>query len=323
MKSEILSILKAADGFVSGEKISETLHVSRAAVWKGITKLRSEGYRITSVTNRGYLLEQAPDVVTEAELADGLETACIGKTIHFEKETDSTNNLAKRHADMPDGTLFIAERQTAGKGRRGNGWASPKGTGIWMSLLLKPDLPPERVCEITLVAGLAVCNGLNRFLDGAPAMIKWPNDIVVGGRKICGILTELSAQIEAVEYVVTGIGINVNMERFDDALSEKATSLYIETGSAHPRAAIVQAVLVEFETLYGKFLQGGFEAIRTDYKAACVTLHKEVKIIKKGETLLAEATDIAPDGALVIQRDGRLETVQSGEVSVRGIYGYV
>ena len=323
MKSEILSILKAADGFISGEKISETLHVSRTAVWKGITKLRSEGYNITSVTNRGYLLEQSPDVVTEAELTDGLKTVFIGKSVFFAEETDSTNNLAKQHADMPDGTLFVAEIQTAGKGRLGNAWTSPKGSGIWMSLLLKPDIPPARVPEITLVAGLAVCKGLNRFVEKTPAMIKWPNDIVIGGKKICGILTELSAQIEAVEYVVTGIGINVNIESFEGTLSEKATSVFIETGKTQKRAAIVQAVLLEFETLYTQFLNGGFDAVREEYKQNCVTLGKEVVIIKKQESMQAEAVDIGSYGELIIKKDGKLLPVNSGEVSVRGIYGYV
>lgn len=318
MKQKILNILQSADGYVSGEKISDELGISRAAVWKHIKKFKSDGYEIESVTNKGYRLISSPDIITEAAIKNGLNTKFIGQNIFVYSETDSTNNRAKEEHNAPDGSLFITEIQNHGKGRLGRGWEAPAGVGIWMSLLLKPDLSPSDVTQITLIAGLAVCHGL-----GHNAKIKWPNDIVIGSKKVCGILAEMSAEINMVNYVVCGIGINVNIETFEGELAKKATSLLIETGEKHNRARIVQRVLTEFEALYTDFLQNGLENILPEYKSLCVTLNRDVQVVYKHETLIAKAVDIDENGSLIVEKDGERITVNSGEVSVRGIYGYV
>ncbi len=317
MKEKILNIL-SANGYVSGERISRELGISRAAVWKHIKSLRESGYEIESVTNKGYRLVSSPDILTEYTIKNGLNTKFIGQNIFAYPETDSTNNRAKEEHVSPDGSLFIAEIQNHGKGRLGRGWEAPAGVGIWMSILLKPDLTPSDVSQITLIAGLAVCRAI-----GCGAKIKWPNDIVIGSKKVCGILTEMSAEMERVNYVVCGIGINVNIESFDGELAKKATSLLIESGIKHDRAEIVSRGLTEFESLYTDFLKNGLSNILPEYKRFCVTLNREVQVVYKHQSIIAAAVDIAEDGSLIIEKDGKKITVNSGEVSVRGIYGYI
>ena len=189
-KEEILTRLRQTEGYLSGEQLSETLGVSRAAVWKAITALRESGYAIDSATNRGYRLTASPDVLTPEEIRCGLHTRAIGKNIVALQEVDSTNEEAKRQAQCgaPDGSVFLAERQTGGKGRLGRTWESPAGTGIWFSVLLRPSLVPSEISSITLLAGIAVCRGI-RSVTGCAAKLKWPNDVVIGSRKVCGILT--------------------------------------------------------------------------------------------------------------------------------------
>lgn len=318
MKQRILNLLKSSETYISGEKISSKLGISRTAVWKHIKKLKSEGYKINSVTNKGYRLEFEPDIITENGIKIGLDTEFIGQNIFYYNETDSTNNRAKEEHTAPDGSLFIAEIQNYGKGRLGRSWEAPAGVGIWMSLLLKPKLSPADVTQITLIAGLAVCRGLEHS-----AKIKWPNDIVINGRKVCGILAEMSAEINMVNYVVCGIGINVNIPSFDGELAKKATSLLIETGKNHTRTQIIQRVLTEFEVLYIDFLQNGLKNILPEYKALCITLNRDVQVIYKHETIIAKAVDIDENGSLIVEKDGERIIVSSGEVSVRGIYGYV
>lgn len=318
MQNSILNILNNAEGYVSGEKISKKLNVSRAAVWKHIKSLRDKGYEIESVTNKGYRLISAPDILTEYTIKNRLNTKFIGQNIFVYSETDSTNNRAKEKHNAPDGSLFIAEVQNHGKGRLGRGWEAPAGVGIWMSLLLKPPLLPNDVAQITLIAGLAVCRAL-----GCGAKIKWPNDIVIGSKKVCGILAEMSAEINMVNYVVCGIGINVNIASFEGELSEKATSLRIETGKKHDRSQIVGRVLTEFETLYTDFLENGLKNILPEYKNLCVTLNRDVQVVYKHKTVTARAVDIDECGSLVVEQDGKRIAITSGEVSVRGIYGYI
>lgn len=234
------------------------------------------------------------------------------KIVHM-KVCDSTNEVAKRRSDLPDGTLFIADNQTAGKGRLGRRWESEKRSGIYMSLLLKPDIAPNNAAQLTLIAGLAVAKAL-----GGEAMIKWPNDVVIGSKKVCGILTELSHG-----SLICGIGINVNTSQFDDELKDKATSLAIVTGKRHSPEKLTAAVLDEFEPLYRKFLKDGFSALSEEYKKLCITLDKSVSVLKNGSEIRGTAVDISADGGLILQTENGRITVTSGEVSVRGIYGYV
>lgn len=318
LKNKILDLLKSADGYISGEKISEQLNISRAAVWKHIKKFRQDGYKIESITNKGYRLISAPDIITEDGIKDNLDTEFIGRNIFFYDKTDTTNERAKANNSAPEGSVFIAEVQTHGKGSRGRSWTSPRGTGIWNSILLKPDISPLEVSQITLAAGLAVCRAV-----GLNSMIKWPNDIVIGGKKICGILTEMSAEMDRVNYVVCGIGINVNMENFPEELSDKATSMYIESGQKYVRNEVIAKLMNEFEYCYKRFLEGGLCAILDKYKNHCVTLGRDVNVIFKKESVTGKAVDVDENGSLVVETDKGRIAVTSGEVSVRGIYGYV
>ena len=213
---------------------------------------------------------------------------------------------------------FKATRGTHGKGSRGRGWTSPRGIGIWHSILLKPEISPLEVSQITLVAGLAVCKAI-----GLNSMIKWPNDIVINGKKICGILTEMSAEINMVNYVVCGIGVNVNTESFDDDIADKATSMFIESGHKYVRNELIAKLLNEFEYYYKKFLDGGLSAILDEYKKCCVTLGREVNVIFKNKTVRGTAVDVDENGSLAVQTENGIIHVTSGEVSVRGIYGYI
>ena len=318
MKSTILDILKNADDYISGEEISRVLGISRAAVWKHIKNLKNDGYEIDSVTNKGYRLVNAPDIISADHLNSLLATKYIARSVKYFPETDSTNEAAKRDSASPDGSLYIAEIQTAGKGRLGRGWESPKGSGVWMSLLLKPDIAPQDISEITLIAGIAVCRAV-----GHGAKIKWPNDIVIGTRKICGILTEMSAEIERVNHIVCGIGINVNTPSFPPELRDKATSLLIETGERTSRAELIARVMNEFEPLYEAFMKSGFKAVRDEYRRLCATLGRDVQVIYRKETITGKAVDVDDSGGLVVDTANERITVTSGEVSVRGLYGYI
>ncbi len=319
MKQNILEILKAGGGYVSGEKISQKLGISRAAVWKHIKALRAEGYEIESATNRGYRLSSEPDLITAGQITAGLKTTRMGQNVIYVYSTDSTNEEAKRRCDEPDGTLFTADIQTGGKGRLGRAWTSPGGGGIWMSLLLKPDIPPSRSSGLTLAAGLAVYRALKDF----GVMIKWPNDIVADGKKICGILTEMSAEMERVNYIVCGIGINVNAAGFPPEIGGKAVSLRMMTGKNYERAPVIRRVMEEFEPLYGEFLKNGLKNIIPEYEAACVNISRGVNAVLDGKTVSGTAAGIGQDGSLLIDTPNGRVTVSSGEISVRGIYGYV
>ncbi|MGM9935747.1 MAG: biotin--[acetyl-CoA-carboxylase] ligase, partial [Candidatus Ornithomonoglobus sp.] len=316
--NQILHMLKNTESYISGEEMSRALGISRAAVWKHIKKLKDEGYDILSVTNKGYRLQNIPDILSEASISSGLNTEFTARHIKYMPVIDSTNEEVKRCSEMSDGTLFIADVQSAGKGRLGRSWESPKGSGIWMSLLLKPDIPPRDISQITLIAGMAI-----RRVLGNGAGIKWPNDIVIGSRKVCGILTEMSAEIDRVNYVICGIGINVNTAVFPAELQDKATSLFIETGKTYNRSELVSAIMNEFEPLYKVFQKEGFSPLLEEYRNSCITIGREIRVIYRKETLIGKAVDIAPDGGLIVETENGRVNVTSGDVSVRGIYGYI
>lgn len=313
-----MDILKNAGGYISGERISETLGVTRAAVWKHIKNLRSDGYVIESVTNKGYRLVLTPDKLSAYEITRGLGTEFIGQRLFLYDETDTTNERAKASCSAPDGSVFIAEAQTAGKGTRGRGWSSAKGTGIYHSILLKPDIPPLEAAQITLAAGLAVRKAVE-----LGSMIKWPNDIVIGGKKICGILTEMSTEKTMINFIVCGIGVNVNTESFPAEIAHRATSMYLESGQRFDRNGLLAKILNNFEYYYMKFLDGGLAAILDEYKKYCVTLGRAVNVSFRDKTVDGKAVDVDETGALVVETGEGVIHVSSGEVSVRGIYGYV
>lgn len=325
MKTEILTCLKETDGYVSGQELCDRLGVSRTAVWKVIGQLREEGYEIEAVRSRGYRLCGAGDVLSEAEIASVLETKSLGRNLRFIDEIDSTNNEIRRMAEngAPDGTLAIAEIQTAGKGRRGRAWTSPRGSGIWMSFLLRPDFAPEYASMLTLVAAMAVERGI-REQTGLDCQIKWPNDIVLNGRKICGILTEMSTEEDSIRYVVVGIGINVNTKDFPEEISKTATSLAIETGHIVRRAPLVASILKAWEGFYETYKKTlDLSLLKEEYNSHLVNIGREVKVLAPKGDYLGISHGITDTGELIVETNGEMREVMSGEVSVRGIYGYV
>ena len=245
-------------------------------------------------------------------------TEFIGKKIVYFKTIDSTNNIAKK-TDCTEGTVFIAETQTQGRGRLGRNWTSEKNSGIYMSIVLTPKIPYEHISRITLVTGLAVCDVLTEIYK-LPFKIKWPNDIVIEGKKVCGILVEGIIDIDNVK-VINGIGINVNNKNFIDDLKNKATSLYILTKKKNDRTKILNRFFEVFEKYYNEFLNNGITNILNKYTELCVTLNREVTIVENNKETNATAEGITPDGELIIKKqDGTTQSINSGEVSVKGIY---
>jgi BirA family biotin operon repressor/biotin-[acetyl-CoA-carboxylase] ligase len=321
---DLLALLQAAGSdWVSGEAIAQRLGVSRTAVWKQIEALRSLGYEVEAAPRKGYRLAGRPDVVTPGEILPGLTTRLFGRLIEYRESVGSTNELAKQLArgGAPEGLLVIADEQTAGKGRLGRAWATPKGSALAMSLLLRPELPPYHAPRITLAAAVAVCEAV-REVAGLPAGIKWPNDLQIGGRKFCGILTEMEAEIDRVAFVVLGIGLNVHLKRaeMDPAFRESATSLATEGAEGVRRAVLVQAILARLEPVYHDLLTGRFDRVLDRWRALSVTLGAPVRVLHVGGEFQLEgvAEGVDEEGALLVRADdGGLHRVVSGEVSIR------
>lgn len=326
MRDQILALLKESKDFVSGQELCERFSVSRTAVWKAINALKDAGYEVEAIRNKGYRLVASPDVLLSDEIKSLLETKWFGRKILYFDSIDSTNNEIKRQAEkeLVPGMLAIAEEQTAGRGRRDRNWVSPPGTGIWMSFPVKPDLPPYKAPMITLVTALAVAKAIEEE-TGLEALIKWPNDIVVNGHKITGILTEMSAEMTSIHYVVIGIGINVNTEEFPEEIRETASSLYIEGGNRIKRSRLVASFGKYFEKYYEMFCEAGnLSTIRPEYEERLVNKDKEVFIIEKDNKIKRTAIGIGDEGELIVKDEaGNEEKIIAGEVSVRGIYGYV
>lgn len=325
MKEKVLFYLKEQNDYRSGEEISQKLGVTRAAVWKAINKLREEGYEILSSTKRGYKLMVSPNSITAHEIKEVLKAQRMGVDIRYYDEIDSTNNEAKKLAreGCLEGTVVIADCQKSGRGRLGRVWDSPPGEGIWMSLILRPHLLPTYASQLTLVAGNSMCEAISK-VTGLKAKIKWPNDIVVNSKKVCGILTEMSTQMECIDYVIIGIGVNVNTAAFKEELPY-ATSLLLEGHQEYSRKAVVAAFLECFEADYDQYLTyQSLSFLKERYEKNCITLHQKVKLIGRADNLVAEAVGITDEGSLVVKKeDGKLEEVSTGEVSVRGLYGYI
>lgn len=266
-------------------------------------------------------------MLSEENIRSKMKTARCGSNVVYLYETGSTNDYAKSIAhEAQDGTLVVADCQVSGKGRIGRNWNSPHGVGIFMSLILKDGLKADKAPMITIVAAMAVMKALDRQCDNSTDVsIKWPNDIVINGKKVCGILTEMKTVGDSSQYVVVGIGINVNNESFADDISRVATSMYIEEGKRFDRSDIVCDVMEEFEKYYGMFLENeNLSSIKEEYNSRLVNMNNEVEIIRQDGNYRAQSLGMDEDGGLIVRRqDGSLETVVSGEVSVRGVYGYV
>ena len=326
MKEEILRLLRSADGYISGQELCNRFGVSRTAVWKAINQLKEAGYEIEAQQNKGYRLMAAPDLMTEAEIKSLMHTEWVAKEVLYFDTIDSTNTKAQELAEKgyPSGTLVVADKQESGKGRRGRSWVSPSGTGIFMTLMIKPDINPNNASMLTLVAALAVAKAITS-VTGEEALIKWPNDIVVNGKKVCGILTEMNAQFDYINHIVVGIGINVHNESFPEEISQMASSLMIEAGGKRfHRAQIIAETMSYFEQYYDIFLKTqDLSALVREYDELLVNRNKSVRVLDPKEPFDGKAMGITPKGELIVETWESRKLVSSGEVSVRGIYGYV
>lgn len=326
MKEEILRLLRSADGYISGQELCNRFGVSRTAVWKAINQLKEAGYEIEAQQNKGYRLMAAPDLMTEAEIKSLMHTEWVAKEVLYFDTIDSTNTKAQELAEKgyQSGTLVVADKQESGKGRRGRSWVSPSGTGIFMTLMIKPNINPNNASMLTLVAALAVAKAITS-VTGEEALIKWPNDIVVNGKKVCGILTEMNAQFDYINHIVVGIGINVHNESFPEEISQMASSLMIEAGGKRfHRAQIIAETMSYFEQYYDTFLKTqDLSALVREYDKLLVNRNKSVRVLDPKEPFDGKAMGITPKGELIVDTWESRKLVSSGEVSVRGIYGYV
>nr|AXJ99421.1 Biotin--protein ligase [Paenibacillus brasilensis] len=318
----LLGILEeGTSDYVSGEEISRRLSVSRTAVWKQINKLRELGYNIEASSRRGYRIVSRPDRLEVSKLAHSLNTQSFGKRIVILDSTVSTQQDAMRLAEegAPEGTVVLAEEQTAGRGRLGRRWFSPRGKGVWMSIVLRPTQPMAFTPQLTLLTGVALCRAIRR-LTGVEAGIKWPNDLLIHGRKMSGILLESAAEDQRVRYCIAGIGIDVNLNRDDypEELSQVGTSLKIEAGREIDRTELIAAVLGEMEQLCRLYAEQGFQPIAMLWEALSVTINRTVRA-HTGQGVAVEGTAVGldPSGALVVETDqGERIQVISGDIQL-------
>ena len=313
----VLQVLRGAPDPISGERLAAQLGLSRAAVWKRVHRLKAQGYVIEGSPRRGYRLLAVPDKLLPEEVLQGLKTRVFTGPVHHFETLDSTNDLAKELAvqGAPEGTVVVAEAQTGGRGRLGREWNSPPGVGLYVSLVLRPMLPPMELPQITLTTAVAVVRAVRRVAGVAPG-IKWPNDLLVNGKKLGGILTEMETESDRIRHVVVGLGLNVNNPEFPPELAATATSLTLTAGGTFSRVNLLKAWLEEFEELYGRFLNQGFPEILEEWKCSTVTLGRAVTVRQGPREISGQALDIAPDGALLLRTNtGEIVRVTSGEIT--------
>ena len=325
MKAKILALLREREEYVSGQELCQRFGVSRTAVWKAIGQLK-EGYCIEAVKNRGYLLVPEEEVYGRHELESRMDTDWAGRPVFYYDELASTNLQAKLDAEngAGEGTLIVADMQTAGRGRKGKGWSSPAGTNVYFTLILKPDYDVEQASMVTLVMGMAVAEGI-RATCGVDARIKWPNDIVAGGRKLCGMLAEMSVEREFIHYVVVGVGINVKEQVFPEEIADTATSLWQECGRKVSRGQLIVNVMKAFEARYKVFCGSrSLSGLVEEYNGMLVNKNREVRVLDPKGEFRGVSRGINEKGELLVElEDGSVTAVYAGEVSVRGVYGYV
>jgi len=322
MRTRILEILrKSPEEYLSGEEISRRLSVSRTAIWKQMQTLKQAGYEIEAHPRRGYRLKNLPDLLLPYEIRDTLSTKKLGQgEIYYFSELDSTNNEGKKQANLGcrEGAIVLSETQNGGRGRLSRSWFSPPGKGIWLSVVLRPPFNPYDAPKCTLLAAVAVTKAI-RSITGVECGIKWPNDILYQGKKIVGILTDMSAEIDVINYVVIGMGINVNIEEqeFPAELVHIATSLAIIVGHHVSRLVLLNAVLTELEQAYESVIQRGFSEMLDEWRELSVTLGKNVNVVGSGREFSGIAINIDNDGALLVQTEEAIERVLAGDVSIR------
>jgi BirA family biotin operon repressor/biotin-[acetyl-CoA-carboxylase] ligase len=320
-KNKLLSFLKGKKSiWVSGESLSREMDVSRAAIWKHIHRLKEEGYVIDSSRNKGYLFRQSSDRLLGNEILESLSTRIFGKQniFHF-METDSTNLRAKSLAERgaPEGTVVVAELQTEGKGRRGRTWFSPPGEGLYVSLILRPAITPNDASKLTLMSAVAVVETLLTITPLA-VRIKWPNDIMVHGKKLAGILTQVSTDMDIVDYAIIGLGLNINtaQDGFPDNLKGVATSILLETGAVFPRVNLLRSYLESFEKWYDVLKTSGFQIVLERWRELSDIIGCRVRVDLPNHQHIGKVIDIDRDGFLLLQdQQGTIQKIMSGEIS--------
>jgi len=317
----VLKHLESAPHGVTGETICRDLGNTRTAVWKHIKVLRKWGYVIASAPHRGYRLNRKPDTPVPWEIQPLLQTRRIGKELVFFREVHSTNHVAVAMANegAPDGTVATADAQTAGRGRQGRSWISPDGVNLYVSVILRPTCSPRRAPQTSLVAALALARIMARYAGDVPVGIKWPNDVLVGGRKIAGILCEMTAEPDAVRWLVLGVGVNVNADPagFPEEIAEVATSLRQDTGERCPRSEVLAGFLNEFESCWDDWLETGLNGVREEFHRYCIMKDRVVAVRTGRETVRGTARGIAADGALLLEApDGTVRSIYSGDVHI-------
>lgn len=313
-QNKIIEFLRASDGYISGEVISRQLNLSRAAIWKSIEELRRDGYDIEASPRQGYILKSAPDKLLPQEIKDGLKTNIMGKEIHYFDEVESTMDVAFRLAidGVAEGTLTCAETQTKGRGRMGRTWSSPKGKGIYASLILRPKLSPTQVSKLTLLSAVAVCEAIQSTCE-VKVDIKWPNDLLIGGKKIAGFLTELSAEMDQVKFVVVGFGINVNTTL--PQLPAGSTSLKVESKKTILRVELLKNILISFDHWYQRIFTEGFEPVMAAWKTHSSMLGRNIAFNDGQKTIEGMAMGLDEYGGLIIRtRNGEVIKRMSGDV---------
>jgi BirA family biotin operon repressor/biotin-[acetyl-CoA-carboxylase] ligase len=333
MKYEILNELRiSSPAFVSGEALGRSLGVSRTAVWKYVKELKEENYEIEASSRKGYKLVSLPDSPNSYEIGYNLGTSTIGIKNFYFNSLDSTNSFARKLASegCEDGTVVAAGSQTQGRGRLGRSWESPPDKGIYLTIILRPTISPEEILIITIAASAAAAFAIEKS-SGVSAGIKWPNDIILHGKKVCGILTEMNSETDRVNYVICGIGINFSQrtEDFSEDLRDKAVSVMSAAETAGSdchgikRLDLIRSVLREFDRVYTLIASGNSGEILRAWKTRSVTLGRDVSILYKDRKMTGRAIDITEDGRLVVcGDDGATREIMSGEVSVRGLLGY-
>jgi len=319
--AKILSALRANPDGVSGAELAEKLGVSRAAIWGRIEELRRLGYDIEAGPHFGYRLVSAPDVLHADDLLARLhKTKIVGRDIRVFEQTTSTNDVIEKLArdGVKEGVAVFAESQTKGRGRLGRKWISPAHKGLWFSLLLRPNLRPQEATKLTVASATALRRAIHSE-TGLNPEIKWPNDILIHGKKVAGILTEMSAELDRVQHIILGIGVNVNTSasEFQPELRKLATSLKIESGRTISRADLATAILYELDRDYAQVCTGGFAALADEWEAHCTTIGRNVTVQIGGRRLRGRAESLSDDGALLLRTEhGRLESITGGDVTL-------
>lgn len=319
----ILTLLKrekkSASGGLSASFLSSSLNLPLHSIYEGIEELRRLGYKIEAQRGKGFKLLSVPDTFIPLEIKDNLKTKILGKEIFSYRALKSTNDLAYRLAEekVPEGTLIVAEKQTAGKGRMGRKWFSPPEKGIWMSLVLRPDIPPSKAPGLSLCTSLALAQTIKEKTE-LEAKLKWPNDCLIGGKKVAGILLELSAELDRVNFVIIGIGINVNQELndFPKNLKGKATSIYLEAGEKLSRIEFLRSFLKNLEKIYINFKTFGLRYYQEEIKKYSTLLGKKVKLLYGKEKLKGTVKDIDENGSLILETRKGKRVITAGEVTL-------